>query len=65
MSNPDIYPVPSEWTQRARMNSSAYESARTGTRVFPDAFWAEQARRLDWMTAPTSIRDVWLTAPRP
>ena len=40
------------------MNSSAYVSARTAARVSPDAFWAEQARRLDWMTAPTSIRDV-------
>ena len=40
------------------MDQAACESARTGARVSRDAFWAEQARRLDWMTAPTSIRDV-------
>ena len=54
----DVYPVPSEWSQRARMTKSSYEAARTAARETPEAFWAEQARRLDWMTPPTSIKDV-------
>ena len=58
MTDPEIYPVPSEWSQRARMNSASYEAARTSARQTPDAFWSEQARRLDWMTAPTRIKDV-------
>ena len=40
---PDVYPVPSEWAQRARMNAAAYESACVAARETPDAFWAEQA----------------------
>ena len=55
---PDLYPVPSEWAQRARMNAGAYEAARTAARETPDAFWSEQARRLDWFTAPSRIKDV-------
>ncbi len=58
MTDPELYPVPSEWAQRARMNRAAYDGARTAARETPDAFWAEQARRLDWMTTPTRIKDV-------
>jgi acetyl-CoA synthetase len=57
-STNDLYPVPSEWAQRARMNRAAYEAARAAARETPDAFWSEQARRLDWMTTPTRIKDV-------
>ena len=58
MTDQDLYPVPSEWAQRARMNRAAYEAARAAARETPDAFWSEQARRLDWMTPPTEIKDV-------
>ncbi|MGQ2991413.1 MAG: acetate--CoA ligase [Brevundimonas sp.] len=58
MSDQDLYPVPAEWAERAIMNRAAYEAARVAARETPDAFWAEQARRLDWITAPTKIKDV-------
>ncbi len=40
------------------MTASAYEAARMAARDMPDVFWSEQARRLDWMTPPTRIKDV-------
>ena len=58
MRDPAVYPVPSEWAQRAQMTESGYEVARVAARETPDAFWSEQARRLDWMTPPTLIKDV-------
>ncbi|MDP3370612.1 MAG: acetyl-coenzyme A synthetase N-terminal domain-containing protein [Brevundimonas sp.] len=58
MSDSELYPVPSDWARRARMTKSGYEAARMAARETPDAFWAEQARRLDWITPPTAIRDV-------
>ena len=58
MTHPNFYPVPSEWSQRARMTKAGYKAARVGARETPDAFWSEQARRLDWITPPTSIKDV-------
>ncbi|MDO9076253.1 MAG: acetate--CoA ligase [Brevundimonas sp.] len=58
MSDPVLYPVPSEWAQRARMTLAGYEAARVNARETPDDFWSEQAQRLDWVTAPSRIKDV-------
>jgi len=58
MTEPDLYPVPATWAARAHMNAAAWEAARIAARETPDAFWAGQARRLDWMTPPTAIKDV-------
>ena len=55
---PDLYSVPSEWAQRARMNAAGYEAARAAAHENPEAFWSEQARRLDWITTPSRIKDV-------
>jgi acetyl-CoA synthetase len=40
------------------MNRAAYAAARVSARDNPDAFWAGQAARLDWIKAPTKIKDV-------
>jgi acetyl-CoA synthetase len=58
MTDRDLYPVPPEWAARAHMNREAYEAARVAARETADAFWAEQAKRLEWITAPTVIKDV-------
>ncbi|MGO4686934.1 acetate--CoA ligase [Brevundimonas sp. 2YAF1] len=58
MSDPELYPVPADLAARAHMDRDAYEAARIAARETPDAYWGEQARRLDWMTFPTKIKDV-------
>ena len=58
MTDPELYPVSAEWAVRAHMNKARYEAARVAARETPDAFWAEQAKRLDWFTPPTKIKDV-------
>ncbi len=58
MTDRDLYPVSPEWAARAHMNREAYEAARIAARETPGTFWAEQAKRLDWITAPTVIKDV-------
>ena len=58
MTEPDLYPVPADWAERAHMDAAAYEAARLAARETPDVYWAEQARRLDWITPPTVIKDV-------
>jgi acetyl-CoA synthetase len=40
------------------MDRAAYKAARVAAHDDPEAFWAEQAKRLDWMTFPTKIKDV-------
>ncbi|WP_417230641.1 acetate--CoA ligase [Brevundimonas sp.] len=58
MTITNLYPVPPEWSQRAHMDAAAYATARKAARETPDAYWAEQAQRLDWITPPTIIKDV-------
>ena len=58
LTDPEVYPVPSDWAARAHMGAEAYEAARVAAHDHPDAFWARAAERLDWMTAPTVIKDV-------
>ncbi|NBB51932.1 acetate--CoA ligase [Rhizobium sp. CRIBSB] len=58
MSASDFYPVPSGWAEKAHMDQTAYRAARDAARARPDAYWAEQAKRLDWITPPTVIKDV-------
>ena len=58
MSDPEIYPVPVDLAARAHMDRDAYEAARIAARETPEAYWGEQAKRLDWMTFPTKIKNV-------
>ncbi|WP_292051830.1 MULTISPECIES: acetate--CoA ligase [unclassified Brevundimonas] len=58
MPDPLIYPVPSDVAARSHMNAAAYEAARKEARDNPVAYWTDVAKRLDWMTFPTRIKDV-------
>ncbi|WP_312065486.1 acetate--CoA ligase [Brevundimonas sp.] len=57
-TDPEIYPVPADLAARAHMDRAGYDAARIAARETPDAYWGEQARRLDWMTFPSKIKDV-------
>ena len=57
MSEQQVYPVPAEWAARARVDRAGYEALYAAADTDPDAFWLEQARRLDWITAPTRAGD--------
>jgi acetyl-CoA synthetase len=57
-TEPEIYPVPADLAARAHMDRAGYEAARIAARDTPDAYWSEQAKRLDWMTFPSKIKDV-------
>jgi acetyl-CoA synthetase len=57
-TDPELYPVPAEWAAKAHMDRAGYEAARVAAHDTPDAFWAGAAKRLDWIKAPTKIKDV-------
>jgi len=40
------------------MDAAAYEAARKEARDNPVVYWSKVAKRLDWMTFPTKIKDV-------
>ncbi|QIK95984.1 acetate--CoA ligase [Sphingomonas sp. HDW15A] len=51
------YPVPSEWSDKAIVDKRRYEELIRRADEDPDAFWAEQAKRLDWMKPFTTVKD--------
>ncbi|MEZ0496392.1 acetate--CoA ligase [Sphingomonas sp. IW22] len=48
-----LYPVPSDWAARAHVDAAGYERLYRESMDAPDAFWLEQAKRLDWVKAPS------------
>ncbi len=49
----DIYPVPETWAKTARIDAATYAADYARSLSDPTGYWLEQAKRLDWMTAPT------------
>ncbi|MDB5476101.1 MAG: acs [Phenylobacterium sp.] len=54
----EVFPVPEAWATRAHMDAAAYEAACRRVEADPQGYWAELAGRLDWIKAPTEIKDV-------
>ncbi len=44
-----IYDVPADWKKRAFVDDAKYREMYTRSVKDPDGFWAEQARRIDWI----------------
>jgi acetyl-CoA synthetase len=54
----DVFPVPEAFARTAHCDAAKYQEMYRRSVESPDAFWAEQARRLDWIEFPTRIKDV-------
>jgi acetyl-CoA synthetase len=57
MSN-DLFPVPEAYAKSAHCDDVKYRAMYARSIADPDGFWAEQARRLDWIKFPSKIKDV-------
>ncbi|MFZ7092766.1 acetyl-coenzyme A synthetase N-terminal domain-containing protein, partial [Primorskyibacter sp. 2E233] len=55
------YPPSAEMSAHANIDAATYDAMYAQSVNDPDAFWAEQAQRLDWIKAPTQIKDVDFT----
>ncbi|MBM6576651.1 acetate--CoA ligase [Microvirga sp. SRT01] len=53
----DLFPVPDEWATQARIDAAGYDRLYAAAKDGPDAFWLEQAKRLDWIEAPQKAGD--------
>ncbi len=51
----DWYPIPTDAAANTHTKAADYVRLYTQSINEPDAFWAEQAKRLDWMTPPAKI----------
>jgi acetyl-CoA synthetase len=54
----DIYPVKDEVRERALIDAAGYEKLYARSVEDNEAFWAEQAGRIDWMRPFTRVKDV-------
>src|ERR687891_1811789 len=57
MSN-DLFPVPEAYARSAHCDEATYREMYARSIADPEGFWAEQARRLDWIKFPSKIKDV-------
>src|SRR6516225_7741614 len=53
-----IYDVPADWAKRAWIDDAKYKEMYARSVSDPNGFWAEQARRVDWMKSPSRIENV-------
>ena len=53
-----VIPVPEEWKRRAHIDAAKYEEMYRASVADPEAFWAAEARKLEWMRPFTNVKDV-------
>ncbi|MEL6997159.1 MAG: acetate--CoA ligase [Pseudomonadota bacterium] len=59
----DMVPVPAEMAARAHITPEKYAEMYAASVNDPDGFWAEHGKRLDWITAPTVIKNTTYAYP--
>lgn len=52
-----VYDVSAEWSRRAYLDDAGYRAKYEASIKDPHAFWAEEAKRIDWFQAPTVIKN--------
>jgi len=57
MSDADIVPVKPEIAAQALVTRAQYDDMTARASTSPDAFWAEECKRITWMRAPTKIKN--------
>jgi acetyl-CoA synthetase len=58
VSDNEVFPVPEAWAKRALMDAAGYDAAVARVEADPDGYWTDVAKRLDWMTPFTQVKDV-------
>ncbi|MDG2531045.1 acetate--CoA ligase [Caulobacter endophyticus] len=58
VSDGQLFPVPEDWAGKAHIDAAAYEAAVARVESDPEGYWRDLAARLDWIKAPTKIKDV-------
>lgn len=58
VSDGQVFPVPQELAERAHIDAAGYAAAVARVEADPEGYWRDIAARLDWIKAPTRIKDV-------
>ncbi|SIO02463.1 acetate--CoA ligase [Vannielia litorea] len=57
MTEPKSYPPSADFAAKAHVDAAKYDEMYAASVNDPEGFWKEQARRLDWITFPTRIKN--------
>jgi acetyl-CoA synthetase len=57
MTHKEIFPVPSEWAQRAFVDNDGYLEMYRRSVEDPNGFWGEHGKRLDWFKPFTKVKN--------
>src|SRR5512141_2381117 len=52
-----IYEVPADWKKRAYIDDAKYQEMYARSIKDPNGFWAEQAKRVDWIKPFSKVKD--------
>ena len=55
------YPPSSDFSSGSHVDAARYDALYARSMSDPEGFWADQARRIDWIKAPTQVKDVDFT----
>jgi len=58
MSDAKTYPPSADFAAKAHVNADRYRQMYDASIADPDAFWADQAGRVDWIKPFTQVKDV-------
>jgi len=59
----NVYPVSPEWAARAYIGKAEYDEMYRRSVDDPDGFWAEQAKRIDWIKPFTKVKNTTFGPP--
>ncbi len=54
----NTYPPSAEFAANAHINAAKYDAMYADSVADPDSFWAEQGKRVDWITPFSKVKDV-------
>ncbi len=57
MSDDKVYEVPADWQKRAFIDDAKYQEMYARSIKDPNGFWAEQAKRLDWIKPFSKVKN--------
>ena len=63
MSEVKLYPVSNEWAGRGYIDTEKYRTMYRESIENPDAFWTEQAKRIDWIRPFTKVKNTSFAYP--
>ncbi len=59
----EIHKPSDEFVANAHIDAAKYKEMYAASVADPEAFWGEEAKRLDWITAPTKIKNTTFAYP--